>query len=178
MTICQSQRIRRPSLAFLTLLVWIWTFSLHLSFYYHSPVRGWSWGFELFDGELGLSRMSNHRGELGSFVGWGVYRPQRLWTTRGFLPRPTQDYGLTLPSLRHGYGRFSFWTPIWTMMTPFIALVGWSYWIERRQRRLSVCSACGYDLTGNVSGVCPECGTPIPGDVSQGSGVKTDEASP
>ena len=23
------------------------------------------------------------------------------------------------------------------------------------------CVACGYDLTGNVSGVCPECGTPV-----------------
>jgi hypothetical protein len=23
------------------------------------------------------------------------------------------------------------------------------------------CRECGYDLTGNVSGVCPECGTPI-----------------
>lgn len=25
------------------------------------------------------------------------------------------------------------------------------------------CSSCGYDLTGNVSGTCPECGTPVPG---------------
>lgn len=24
-----------------------------------------------------------------------------------------------------------------------------------------VCISCGYNLTGNVSGVCPECGTPI-----------------
>ncbi len=24
------------------------------------------------------------------------------------------------------------------------------------------CQRCGYDLTGNVSGICPECGTPIP----------------
>ena len=24
------------------------------------------------------------------------------------------------------------------------------------------CGNCGYNLTGNVSGVCPECGTPIP----------------
>ena len=24
------------------------------------------------------------------------------------------------------------------------------------------CAACGYDLTGNVSGICPECGTPTP----------------
>ena len=26
------------------------------------------------------------------------------------------------------------------------------------------CLACGYDLTGNQSGVCPECGTPTPGE--------------
>ncbi len=24
------------------------------------------------------------------------------------------------------------------------------------------CQSCGYDLTGNVSGICPECGTPVP----------------
>lgn len=31
-----------------------------------------------------------------------------------------------------------------------------------RQRRLDRCNACGYDLTANVSGVCPECGQPTP----------------
>ena len=31
-----------------------------------------------------------------------------------------------------------------------------------RLRRLNVCIACGYNLTGNTSGVCPECGTPVP----------------
>ena len=32
----------------------------------------------------------------------------------------------------------------------------------RRERRgsLGVCHHCGYNLTGNTSGVCPECGTP------------------
>ena len=24
------------------------------------------------------------------------------------------------------------------------------------------CDRCGYDLSGNASGICPECGTPIP----------------
>ena len=24
-----------------------------------------------------------------------------------------------------------------------------------------LCRACGYDLTGNASGICPECGTPL-----------------
>ena len=28
--------------------------------------------------------------------------------------------------------------------------------------RGAICHQCGYDLTGNVSGVCPECGTGIP----------------
>lgn len=28
--------------------------------------------------------------------------------------------------------------------------------------RGSICTTCGYDLTGNVSGICPECGEPVP----------------
>lgn len=30
---------------------------------------------------------------------------------------------------------------------------------ERRRRICGECVHCGYDLIGNVSGVCPECGT-------------------
>jgi hypothetical protein len=30
---------------------------------------------------------------------------------------------------------------------------------ERPARDHGLCLGCGYDLTGNVSGVCPECGT-------------------
>jgi hypothetical protein len=32
---------------------------------------------------------------------------------------------------------------------------------RQRRRRLGRCARCGYDLAGNVSGVCPECGRPI-----------------
>ena len=35
------------------------------------------------------------------------------------------------------------------------SLVGGPMYRRRKQRR---CLLCGYDLTGNVSGVCPECG--------------------
>jgi len=31
---------------------------------------------------------------------------------------------------------------------------------RRRHARRGVCRTCAYDLTGNLSGVCPECGTP------------------
>lgn len=33
--------------------------------------------------------------------------------------------------------------------------------LARRLRRQPLCASCLYDLTGNVSGVCPECGTKI-----------------
>jgi len=34
--------------------------------------------------------------------------------------------------------------------------------VSIRRMRRGQCSKCGYDLTANTSGICPECGTPIP----------------
>jgi hypothetical protein len=31
-----------------------------------------------------------------------------------------------------------------------------------RREQEGLCESCGYNLTGNTSGVCPECGTPVP----------------
>ena len=33
--------------------------------------------------------------------------------------------------------------------------------LSRRQPDPRLCTRCGYDLTGNVSGTCPECGTGV-----------------
>ena len=30
--------------------------------------------------------------------------------------------------------------------------------VRHHRQKAGKCPACGYDLTGNVSGVCPECG--------------------
>ncbi len=37
-------------------------------------------------------------------------------------------------------------------------------WLVRHDPRfrLGHCRSCGYDLTGNLSGACPECGAPVP----------------
>jgi hypothetical protein len=55
--------------------------------------------------------------------------------------------------------------PLWM---PFV-LIGFPtalLWrADRRCRRTGHCKECGYNLTGNKSGVCPECGTAA-GDVS------------
>jgi hypothetical protein len=37
-----------------------------------------------------------------------------------------------------------------------------NYARHRRRARLGLCASCGYSLTGNTSGTCPECGTPVP----------------
>lgn len=42
----------------------------------------------------------------------------------------------------------------------FVRTVWTKNMIEQR-RNLGLCLKCGYDLHGNVSGVCPECGTPV-----------------
>jgi hypothetical protein len=44
-----------------------------------------------------------------------------------------------------------------------LAWMTWMAVVAKRAARLATqprCDQCGYDLTGNVSGKCPECGTP------------------
>lgn len=38
-----------------------------------------------------------------------------------------------------------------------------------RRRRLNRCAPCGYSLIGNISGVCPECGSIVPRRANDGS---------
>jgi hypothetical protein len=55
--------------------------------------------------------------------------------------------------------------PFW-LVTPIAAapvLVVFAREVRRRRRAArNRCAVCGYDLTGNVSGVCPECGVTPP----------------
>lgn len=45
-------------------------------------------------------------------------------------------------------------------------VIPWARGASRRAR--NGCTRCGYDLTGNVSGLCPECGTPIATGIANG----------
>jgi hypothetical protein len=46
------------------------------------------------------------------------------------------------------------WIPLALLGTP--TLLFW--WLDRRRIPAGHCRKCGYNLTGNVSGRCPECG--------------------
>ena len=52
------------------------------------------------------------------------------------------------------------WFPLWPLfLLPAVGTVV-LYW--RHRPRPGLCRNCRYNLTGNVSGVCPECGTEVP----------------
>ena len=107
-------------------------------------------GFHFSASEASTVHVSFNR-ELGSWVdSWGRELPANyegiMASTKGF--------------------RWSIGLPMWALFVVFTAypasalvrgfVRGW------RRRKLGLCLKCGYDLTGNVSGVCPECGTEVP----------------
>jgi hypothetical protein len=56
------------------------------------------------------------------------------------------------------------WIPYWlvvAMTGPLPACRTVAHHRRARRARLSLCPACGYDLRGNESGTCPECGTAV-----------------
>ena len=69
---------------------------------------------------------------------------------------------LDVPALsaRHG------WVVAATAIPPLLWLARRSrrLYTRRRRSRLGLCLRCGYDLTGNTSGKCSECGAVVPAD--------------
>ena len=58
--------------------------------------------------------------------------------------------------------------PHWSMLLTTAIVPGvWLVTRRRARRRAGCCLTCGYNLTGNTSGVCPECGTPTSADINQ-----------
>lgn len=48
------------------------------------------------------------------------------------------------------------------MIAPFVMLVPFLRDLVIVECSPDYCATCHYNLTGNVSGICPECGTPLP----------------
>jgi hypothetical protein len=72
----------------------------------------------------------------------------------------------TLPAIGTTYLSMKSYTtsltvPLWLMLA---ILVGRMYfWATRKlPPDPRFCPSCAYNLTGNTSGICPECGTPVP----------------
>lgn len=110
---------------------------------------------------------------------WQTYRPTRAaaptatfaglrwWNVVAFSPAstigvPTQRvYGVRVHLLAVPYRTLAV-----AILVPLVLLAGIVVKGRRRHAastRLGLCRSCRYDLTGNVSGICPECGKEVRG---------------
>ena len=68
---------------------------------------------------------------------------------------------LSLPSVHRHAKMGHIWTtytvPIWPLIA-LVAILSGLLWRRDRPPPIGYCPKCGYNLTGNVSGRCPECG--------------------
>ena len=104
-------------------------------------------------------------------VGWSVYwtgpplNPElgtRDDTIRTWLPWTEME--VTGSTTDPDYVALQRWgIPLWMPGVILVSLAGWliwRHWSQRRRFPAHHCQKCGYSLTGNISGICPECGTP------------------
>ena len=132
------------------LMLGVWVFSVMFVASYVSPRS--QWGIAIADGQINFSRYISITTSSGVSVGpsYAWETPQMSWTEVA-----SSWLGFNLPG-KYSPGRFHI--PIWLLVVAvgFPTAVLW--WRDRRPKAGS-CMACKYDLTGNVSGTCPECGT-------------------
>lgn len=99
---------------------------------------------------LRFMRVSIHR----------VYIPA-IPPSPAFYRRPsTLRMCMAIPSMAHRYFEIIF--PVWIPVLLTLILCRSLLRHDRWHLSEAACRRCGYNLTGNISGICPECGTPTP----------------
>ena len=127
---------------------------------------GWSaWRALRWDSQNIRRELQLARGAIGYGwrpVGWSRQKER-------YPPRPgwsVAEYGRGGPSLIWWIetSKLPSWNgiavPLWIPALLIAIPTGVFWWRDRRYPPCH-CKACGYNLTGNISGVCPECATEI-----------------
>ncbi len=105
---------------------------------------------------VGKARLSFQRG--GVAVWWDVQPlPMTAYTVKPV--GPFVQAPLWVEHTRGG--KRGLLVPYWAMLLPMLAVCAW---LMRPRPAVSVnaCVDCGYNLRGNESGTCPECGAVVP----------------
>ncbi len=143
-------RIRRilkwAGVAMCVLTFAVWVLSLRGTTYYYlhgAGGFGWSHGY--------MTVMWGQRpGQLPLGPGWR-HRPQPA-----YQPITDPDVFPWPPLGRMGNEVF---VACWLVLSISTLFTICAWWAHRRRIPPGHCKKCGYNLTGNVSGICPECGT-------------------
>ena len=81
------------------------------------------------------------------------------WVVRVGDRQQVGPFGLRLTKSPIRFVRVSVWPAVAVLLAAPVLAVIRGPMTRRRRRRRNQCLPCGFDLTGNESGVCPECGT-------------------
>lgn len=99
--------------------------------------------------------------------GWSVGRPHSLF----WKPQIRWRQSIAGGGYRH------ILLPLWIPFLLIAIPTGLLWYLDRRRILPGHCQKCGYNLTGNVSGICPECGVKI-GDQVRADGEDTQVKPP
>ena len=95
-------------------------------------------------------------GAIFSFVAWMFVPPGFIWRS-GNAPEWSGSFHFAA-----GGSSIGIIVPIWLALLISIPLTALLFRLDRKRIPPGHCQSCGYDLTGNVSGKCPECSEPVP----------------
>lgn len=181
------------SLLLCALFIYLWLYSYQTwdNLRWETPVGPAGFdrrGVQLLRGQLALYRTISPAGDIIEIDHKPFRRHGLIWDSFGKPPWPRARLGQTnllgfAHRRRRSAGPFGqlydhrlivpFWFPTClAAVLPLLALQRRQ--TSRRRKRQGRCVSCGYDLTGNMSGICPECGNTTEGatvwGASQGSG--------
>jgi hypothetical protein len=93
-----------------------------------------------------------------------MVRSEHVYSLFGFERRTV--YRPASGALRMSLVRTGITLPLWMPATLFgigpVIVYGRRKWKRHRRRNRGLCLQCGYDLHGNMTGTCPECGRSAP----------------
>ncbi len=160
----------------LLLVLWIASVQFRSSFF------GPDYEFEANGGRVSFSRYYGTRRDIQELryrdAAWfGEFRSETAswssarewtwtqWRWRLGLCRPgvyERTYGGYLyENLSQPVNQTVYVLPCWIPFTLAMVSTALLWLLDRRRAKPGHCGRCGYSLTGNVSGRCPECGTPV-----------------
>ncbi len=136
------------ALAGVVLLSWALSFRWTLSYLHFSPDR------QIIEVRAGCVAVWLNFAKKNARPGFYVWDYRHA---SGGLRR--ERMGLFLPYTVEWWWQKLIVIPLWIMFLPMMAISTLFWWLGHRGRLPpGSCKDCGYNLTGNVSGRCPECG--------------------
>lgn len=122
----------------------VWAASLMIGFVYVRPGTAWNSYVRIAHGQIGVYSQAR------PFFPPPTYR----WFVRRIAFAPDWAWDINIVDLRS-------WViilPFWMILSVTAGITGLLWLRPGRRPPPGHCPTCGYDLTGNMTGTCPECG--------------------